>query len=990
MSSIPYPSLSEVYALQSAKIRSEFESTGDGLRAIGERSHLVDRILIQLYREFLSEKAEAAQDFCLVAVGGYGRQELFPYSDIDLLFLCGTALPEHQGAGLREPIASFVRTLWDLRLRVGHSTRTVAECGRLQQENLEFSISLLDSRYLTGDPRLFARLHDEAVPHLMARDRKELVGDLAEMTRQRHQKHGGTIFHLEPNLKEAPGGLRDYHVCRWLAQISELDRTGRWVNPEEQWPLAFRSGTVQAFKFLAAARTLLHYARGRDDNALTYELQDQVASMRVGVPSPAGSETTASRSENDPPVSTADWMRIYFRRARSVYRLTTQLLDSVTPARSSLYEAFQDWRSRLSNADFSVLRGRIFPRQPASASDLAALPALFEMIARHGLELSLEAENWTSEILKTAGLAEDDGSSRAGAERTAATCTDSIPLHETSTIPGPALWTSLRSILLLPDAPQALRAMHRLGVLVALFPEFRAVDALVIRDFYHRYTVDEHSFMTIQNVHELRALTGLPGALGRRSPAKRRSLKAGSDAAGTSAEGVETWTFKFSEILDELEQPELLLLSLLFHDVGKGMPGDNHIVTGLQAIEGIMARLDLDADSRDSVRFLIGNHLEMSRTMQRRDIFDIDTIRAFAEKVGTPERLKMLCLFTYADIKAVNPDALTPWKTEMLWRLYVSTANYLTRSLDEERVRAAPASAASVAAGRRSEDGLVPPLEATGTAITAAPSPATGAYVSVPAWSAKMERITALLASAHGTESNETPDRLGRFLEGFPKRYLETHSPEEIAQHFRMSQHLAERPVQLFLRGRTNFLDLTVLTLDRPFLFASLTGTLSAWGMNILKADAFSNASRLVLDTFRFVDLYKTLELNPSESGRLEQSVVEVLGGGLSLATLMGRRARPQQTARPKVEIPTQIGFDNTSSSHSTLLELITQDRPGLLHRLSSVIAERGCNIEVALIDTEGKKVIDVFYLTSDGLKLDLWEQESLQESLLAGIANIE
>ena len=581
--------------------------------------------------------------------------------------------------------------------------------------------------------------------------------------------------------------------------------------------------------------------------------------------------------------------------------------------------------------------------------------------------------------------------------RAAAPRAESIPLHETGTIPGPALWTRLRSILLLPDAPRALRAMHRLGVLVALFPEFRAVDALVIRDFYHRYTVDEHSFMTIQNVHELRALAGLPGALGQRSPAaarspaKRKSLKAGSDAAGTSGKGVATWAFKFSEILDELEQPERLLLSLLFHDVGKGMPGDNHVVTGLQAIEAIMARLDLDADSRDSVRFLIGNHLEMSRTVQRRDIFDIDTIRAFAEKVGTSERLKMLCLFTYADIKAVNPDALTPWKTEMLWRLYVSTANYLTRRLDEERVRAASASPASVALGRRSEGGVAPPLEATESAITAAPSPATGAYITVPAWSAKMERIAALLAPAHATESaSEIPDRLGRFLEGFPKRYLETHSPEEIAEHFGMSQHLAERPVQLFLRERKNVFDLTVLTLDRPFLFASLTGTLSAWGMNILKADAFSNASRLVLDTFRFVDLYKTLELNPSESGRLEQSVIEVLSGELSLATLMGRRARPKQTARPKAEIPTQIGFDNTSSSHSTLLELITQDRPGLLYRLSSVIAERGCNIEVALIDTEGKKAIDVFYLTSDGLKLDLREQESLQEALLAGIASIE
>src|SRR6266567_3511876 len=352
-SSAPSSTLAELYAGESARVRYTFETTGEGLAAARERSRLVDKVATQLYRDLLSPDPTGPGNFCLVAVGGYGRQELFPYSDVDLLFLSESA---RISESFRQPVAAIARALWDLRLRVGHSARTLAECGRLHRDNLEFSISLLDCRFLTGDQGLFARLRNEVLPELMTRHRQDLVGDLLEVTRKRHEKHGSTIFHLEPNLKEAPGGLRDYHVSRWLALIRELDRAGRWVNPEEQWPLAFRSGTVQAFKFLAAARTLLHYARGRDDNALTYELQDQAASMRIGVPSPAGSEITASQSENNPPVSTADWMRIYFRRARSVHRLTTQLLDSVTAARSSLYEAFQDWRSRLSNADFSVLR----------------------------------------------------------------------------------------------------------------------------------------------------------------------------------------------------------------------------------------------------------------------------------------------------------------------------------------------------------------------------------------------------------------------------------------------------------------------------------------------------------------------------------------------------------------------------------------------------------------------------------------------------------
>src|SRR5439155_3950769 len=328
----------------------------------------------------------------------------------------------------------------------------------------------------------------------------------------------------------------------------------------------------------------------------------------------------------------------YFRHAPSIDRLTAQLADGAVPARSSLYGAFEEWKSRVSNADFSVVRGRIFPRRAAAGlDDVGLLLSLFEMMARHGLEPSREAERWVEEALHwLAGRA---------------------PAY-------PQIWEHLRPILLLPRAAEALRAMHRLGLLVTLFPEFRAIDALVIRDFYHRYTVDEHSFKTIEHLQGL----GSPRA--------------------RSGEQAETWENRFGEIFSELEQPELLCLCLLFHDVGKGMPGANHVRGSLQAIEGIFARLNIEPHDRDTVTFLISNPLEMSATLQRRDIFDADVIRAFGEKIGESERLKMLCLLTYADIKAVNPDALTPWKAEMLWRLYAATSNYLARTLTRERVRA--------------------------------------------------------------------------------------------------------------------------------------------------------------------------------------------------------------------------------------------------------------------------------------------------------------
>jgi len=186
----------------------------------------------------------------------------------------------------------------------------------------------------------------------------------------------------------------------------------------------------------------------------------------------------------------------------------------------------------------------------------------------------------------------------------------------------------------------------------------------------------------------------------------------------------------------------------------------------------------------------------------------------------------------------------------------------------------------------------------------------------------------------------------------------------------------------LELQPRNDHFELTVVTADRPYLFASITGTLAAWGMSIVKADAFANAAGIILDTFRFIDLHRTLELNPSEKDRFRKNLIDVLNGKLELEKLLSARARAEAESQPKVEITTRVRFDSEGSSHSTLLELIAQDRPGLLFDVSSTLADQGCNIEIALIDTEGQRAIDVFYLTCRGAKLDGATQEAVGEAL--------
>src|SRR5579872_5569595 len=847
---------------ESARIQREFDSTGDGRAAVGQRTALVEDILARLWNDMVSPDPARPANFSLVATGGFGRGWLFPYSDIDILFLFADREAEQ---AYKDPVRRFSQELWDLRLKLSPATRLLAECDRYDANNTEFTISLLDCRYLAGDRDLFRRLHDKVIPKLVMRESKALLQGLAEVTRERHTKHGMTLYHLEPNLKEAPGGLRDWNVANWLALISAMDKLRDWPDASSlRAPV--RRQLDSALDFLMSARCFLHFRNGRDDNTLSWEAQDQAAACKIGAP---GAEE----------LSAADWMRIYFGHARAVQRTVTQLLEEIPEAWSSLYRQVQSWRSRLTTTDFSVVDGLIFLQQPSSLQDPEVLLRLFHFMAHHGLKLSATTEYRIEQAL---------------------------PALAATPPRGAELWLYLQETLLQPHAADALRSMQSLRLLTLLLPELKIIDSLVVRDFYHRFTVDEHSFLAIESLHRL-------------------------------AQSKLEWDKRYGELLGELEDPELLYLALLLHDTGKGVPGSNHVISSLEIANLCLDRLDVDPQERAVVLFLIENHLEMSAQL-RRDIFDPETVAAFAGKIGIPERLKMLCLFTYADIKAVNPEALTPWKAENVWQLYMGATNCMNRSADQ-RVH-----------GNGGDEKLV--------------------------------RLRSL-ASVTGAKFKE-------FVEGFPQRYLQVHSAEEVMRHMEMAQALSPGSVQIDLKRGRHWYELTLVTQDRPSLFATLTGVLAAWGMNIVKANAFSNQAGIVVDSLHFTDRFRTLELNLSEWQRFKDNIEAVLAGRADLEKMLRDRQRAEKNSAIKVVVETRIDFDDECSSSSTLLQVIAQDRPRLLHRISSSLSQQKCNIEIALIDTEGQMAIDTFYLTFEGKKLAPELQKRIIKALLDELKSAE
>jgi [protein-PII] uridylyltransferase len=774
----------------------------------------VDNIVLRMWEAAANLRTKG---FALFAIGGYGRGALHPESDLDLLLFFKDEVAE-------DVVKSALNPLWDLPFRIGHQIRQGSDFDDFDATQVESYAAFLDNRVLTGDSKTASEFQNVILPDFVRSHRDALLRSLIQAKRQRYARFGHTVFQLEPDLKDAPGGVRDFHWADWIRKVLQA--------PNDGVP-------ADNLSFHHCMRNFLHFQAGRNYNVLTYEYQEMVA-PKLGYTDSAHGEAAETM------------MRDYFLKASDVARRASMWEEEVlgSPNRIAVRSEFLD--------PFDMIQAFADAHRNKATLHPVTLSAIRQRLASTNgvLENNPRAGRAVLEMMK-----------------------DRRGIYDT------------------------LLAMHEVGLLGKIFPDFEEIRCRVIRDFFHRYTVDEHSLIAIRNIEELPP------------------------------------THRFAVVHRELEHPELLLLSLLFHDIGKAHRHDegNHVHPSTEGVKHILGRLELPPEQAEKVVFAIKNHLEMSKIILRRDFSDESVIGQFADLVGNVDNLRMLCLVTYADIKAVNNEVLTPWKEDLLWQLYVETYNRLTLGLADDR------------------------------------------YDQQPSLETDIKEVIERLPR------QTKPQDVREFLDGFPRQYIKNTPKPQIAEHFLLSRKLSTVPMVTHLARREGQIyDVLVMTADRPFLFSKITGVLSYFGMNILRGQAFSNRQGTIFDVITFEDVDNSFEKNKAELERFSKVLSDVINGFVDLNNLLRGKMTSVVFRQRKggYYVHSALHFDHDFSSRCTIVELVTKDAFGLLYRIGSVISSHGCNIEVALITTEGHRAIDVFYITHAGKKLSPELEKRLEYDL--------
>ncbi|GMR04270.1 MAG: [protein-PII] uridylyltransferase [Thermodesulfobacteriota bacterium] len=819
-------------------------------------------VIDDLIRKLFDIKAREAgldEPLALVAVGGYGRNELNIRSDIDLVLLHKKKVTPR----LEEFTQGLLYLLWDTGLDLGFSIRTAGECIDLAAGDLKTLTSLLDARFVLGDREIYSLLNSTVRKKLLTgRKLRSFINEKVAESESRHKKYGGSIYILEPNIKEGEGGLRDFHTAMWVAKA--MDHGGH-----DRQSAAHLSGRdmrvlMESVDFLLWVRNDIHFETSRKTDQLTFDHQRRLARL-LGF------------SKTEKGLAVEHFMEAYYRNASNINHYSNLILSRYMHRHGKKPGLWPTKKVPLDDV-FFISRGElcIDPAMTSIEDPLTAIKA-FEHAQASSVELNQHVKDLILDYLDRAGEELSDSEEVAKA--------------------------FLR--ILRGAAPyRPLKEMHRLKFLDKYIPEFASIRCRVQHDLYHIYTVDEHSLFAVREIERLT--------------------------------GVYKGDFPhFAALYAELEDRAVLMLAVLFHDIGKAL-GKGHSEKGAEVVPHIARRLCLSEEDEETLVFLVRNHLILANTAQYRDIHDEKLVVEFAKKVGDVKRLNMLYLLTFADVRAVGPDVWNQWKGALFQELYLKVLKVLERG-DFEIEAAEP----------------------------------------------RIERIKSETIKKLIPQGFE-PQWVEEYFKLLPQRYFLSNSPLTIAGHLKVLKDFKSAvPHVLNVRQdrEREYTEVIVCAYDIQGLFSMIAGVMAASGIDILGAQILTLKNGVALDILQVRSPHGSLVTDEFKLKKIDTDLSDVITGRKRIEDVAGKRRPSILDRKAKPGVPTRVNIDNEVSESYTVIEILTQNRIGLLYDITSKLFQLGLYINLAKISTKGGEAADVFYVK------DIFGQKIYHRERLVAIA---
>jgi [protein-PII] uridylyltransferase len=812
----------------------------NGITLAEDLTRQTDEIIIRLF-----ENHPSFQDWGLIALGGYGRKELCPFSDLDLLLLTQKATQSQTENLLR----SIMYPLWDKKFNVSYSVRKIKEALNDARKDFFFSTSLLDARFLCGDYRFFKDLQKALIKDRVFRNKKKFFANITLHNKKRHAAFGDVSYIQEPDLKEGKGGLRDFHSMMWAAKIvckandlSELESAGIISHTDHKELLS-------ALNFLLKVRALLHTISARKNDRIYLEYQDTIAHslhIKEGVLTPS---------------------ELFMRESHHNALILKSVSSAAITAMAHSLGIDKNKTNKRIDSHFELKSDQIiFSKNHEIDKDPDLILKAFAHMATLGKPLHPSARSLIRDNLSLV--------------RIACSSTRDVFLQ----------------LLRAKEAQEALTAMIEMGVLERFIPEFKGIKGRTQFGVYHTLTIDLHSILTL---HEMKSL---------------------------EKEESET----FSQIKDK----ELLYLTALLHDIGKGGK-EKHSSHGADLAYKIVIRLGLSEDRAEFIRFIVKKHLALAQIALTRDLSEERVIIEFAQMLGDTQKLLHLYLLTIADSKATGPGAWTDWKAALIRELFRKTLNILQKGLLKE-----PGNATHLA----------------------------------KKWQELLHRV---------------PDELGKKFAGrlwaLPQIYVLLIDSADIITHLKLSVKIRSlSDIEIHVTQEGDHFILTIIAMDRPGLFATLTGIMAINHLDILSAKIFTWLDNTAVDVFEVMPAWKGFtEWNKiaDQFNLISLDKLDIDGRVLVTKPLQGTQRTMIRKKHPSVII------NNERSDFFTLIEISAPHRIGILFHIAKVINSFCLNIHRAFVSRDGDFCDNVFYVVDElGEKI---EDESQKTQIIKAIHDI-